>query len=90
MLRGIYSSLKVSWWLISIYITFPTELTCGVGLAEPLFQRLTSSAAEPHLQALKELFINFWGERDQLSDSVMNDSILMHDAFSHRSTDVYY
>ncbi|KXN92397.1 Protein transport protein sec1 [Leucoagaricus sp. SymC.cos] len=30
------------------------------GLAEPLFQRLTSSPAEPHLQALKELFINFW------------------------------
>ncbi|KAF5361824.1 hypothetical protein D9756_002266 [Leucocoprinus leucothites] len=30
------------------------------GIAEPLFQRLTSSPAEPHLQALKELFINFW------------------------------
>ncbi|KAK0239011.1 Sec1-like snare protein [Armillaria nabsnona] len=29
------------------------------GLSEPLFQRLTSSAAEPHLQALKELFLNF-------------------------------
>ncbi|KAL0953723.1 hypothetical protein HGRIS_004913 [Hohenbuehelia grisea] len=30
------------------------------GLEERLFQRLTSSPAEPHLQALKELFINFW------------------------------
>lgn len=31
------------------------------GLEEQLFQRLTASAAEPHLQALKELFINIWG-----------------------------
>ncbi|KAI0629391.1 Sec1-like protein [Trametes polyzona] len=30
------------------------------GLAEPLFERLTSSPAEPHLKALQELFINFW------------------------------
>ncbi|KAF8659882.1 hypothetical protein AX16_001766 [Volvariella volvacea WC 439] len=30
------------------------------GLSEALFQRLTSSPAEPYLQALKELFINFW------------------------------
>lgn len=29
------------------------------GLPEPLFERLTSSPAEPHLQALKELFLNF-------------------------------
>lgn len=33
-----------------------------IGLAEPLFQRLTSSAVVPHLQVLKELFINFWGK----------------------------
>ncbi|CCM01354.1 uncharacterized protein FIBRA_03404 [Fibroporia radiculosa] len=30
------------------------------GLDEQLFQRLTSSPAEPHLKALQELFINFW------------------------------
>ncbi|KAF8202229.1 Sec1-like snare protein [Pholiota molesta] len=29
------------------------------GLPEQLFERLTSSPAEPHLQALKELFLNF-------------------------------
>ncbi|KAF9480487.1 Sec1-like snare protein [Pholiota conissans] len=29
------------------------------GLPEHLFERLTSSPAEPHLQALKELFLNF-------------------------------
>jgi syntaxin-binding protein 1 len=31
------------------------------GLSEHLFQRLTASAAEPYLQGLKELFLNFWG-----------------------------
>jgi len=31
------------------------------GLDEPLFQRLTTSPAEPYLKGLKELFINFWG-----------------------------
>ncbi|EIN09586.1 Sec1-like snare protein [Punctularia strigosozonata HHB-11173 SS5] len=30
------------------------------GLAEPLFQRLTASAAEPYLRTLQELFVNFW------------------------------
>ncbi|KAF7770373.1 hypothetical protein Agabi119p4_6347 [Agaricus bisporus var. burnettii] len=35
------------------------------GLAEPLFQRLTSSAVVPHLQVLKELFINFWATEAQ-------------------------
>ncbi|KAF9454243.1 Sec1-like snare protein [Macrolepiota fuliginosa MF-IS2] len=35
-------------------------------LAEPLFQRLTSSPAEPHLQALKELFVNFWAIEAQV------------------------
>ncbi|KAH0836670.1 Sec1 family-domain-containing protein [Lanmaoa asiatica] len=30
------------------------------GLSEPLFQRLTSSAAEPFLRGLQELFLNFW------------------------------
>ncbi|PFH51850.1 hypothetical protein AMATHDRAFT_84920 [Amanita thiersii Skay4041] len=29
------------------------------GLSEPLFQRLTSSPAEPYLKGLRELFINF-------------------------------
>lgn len=32
-----------------------------LGLAEHLFERLTSSPAEPHLKALQELYINFWG-----------------------------
>jgi syntaxin-binding protein 1 len=31
------------------------------GLDEPLFQRLFSSAAEPSLKGLRELFLNFWG-----------------------------
>ncbi|EIW79319.1 Sec1-like snare protein [Coniophora puteana RWD-64-598 SS2] len=30
------------------------------GLPEPLFQRLTESAAEPYLKGLRELFLNFW------------------------------
>ncbi|KDQ61398.1 hypothetical protein JAAARDRAFT_30828 [Jaapia argillacea MUCL 33604] len=30
------------------------------GLAEHLFERLTSSPAEPHLKTLQELYINFW------------------------------
>lgn len=33
------------------------------GLSETLFQRLTSSPAEPFLRGLQELFLNFWGER---------------------------
>ncbi|KAG6331420.1 hypothetical protein ID866_7667 [Astraeus odoratus] len=34
-------------------------------LSEPLFQRLTSSSAEPHLKGLKELFVNFWAMEAQ-------------------------
>lgn len=34
----------------------------GQGLPEPLFERLTSSPAEPHLQGLKELFLNYNGK----------------------------
>ncbi|GJE98046.1 Sec1 family protein [Phanerochaete sordida] len=30
------------------------------GLPEPLFEKLTSSPAEPYLKALQELYINFW------------------------------
>ncbi|TFK51842.1 Sec1-like protein [Heliocybe sulcata] len=30
------------------------------GLPENLFERLTTSAAEPHLRSLQDLFINFW------------------------------
>ncbi|OCH85210.1 Sec1-like snare protein [Obba rivulosa] len=30
------------------------------GLGEQLFERLTSSPAEPHLQACQDLFVNFW------------------------------
>ncbi|KAG2011621.1 Ras opposite [Coprinopsis cinerea AmutBmut pab1-1] len=35
------------------------------GLSEELFQRLTSSPAEPYLRALKELFLNFWATEAQ-------------------------
>ncbi|KAI0642273.1 Sec1-like protein [Trametes meyenii] len=35
------------------------------GLAEQLFERLTSSPAEPYLKALQELFINFWAIESQ-------------------------
>ncbi|KAI9062524.1 Sec1-like protein [Trametes sanguinea] len=35
------------------------------GLAEHLFERLTSSPAEPYLKALQELFINFWAVEAQ-------------------------
>lgn len=35
------------------------------GLEEQLFQRLTTSAAEPFLQGLKELFVNFWATEAQ-------------------------
>jgi syntaxin-binding protein 1 len=34
----------------------------SLGLPEPLFERLTTSPAEPYLKALKELFINFSGK----------------------------
>ena len=32
-----------------------------IGLAEELFQRLTSSPAEPFLRGLQDLYVNFWG-----------------------------
>ncbi|KAL4061887.1 Sec1-like protein [Scleroderma citrinum] len=35
------------------------------GLSELLFERLTSSPAEPYLKGLKELFINFWATEAQ-------------------------
>ncbi|EJF59045.1 Sec1-like protein [Dichomitus squalens LYAD-421 SS1] len=35
------------------------------GLPEHLFERLTSSPAEPYLKALQELFINFWAIEGQ-------------------------
>ena len=31
------------------------------GLADELFQRLTSSPAEPFLRGLQDLYVNFWG-----------------------------
>ena len=62
MLQRTYSSLKVCF--MSVFFCQGVRVISGffIGLAELLFQRLTSSPAEPHLQALKELFINFWGE----------------------------
>ncbi|KAF9461225.1 Sec1-like snare protein [Collybia nuda] len=36
------------------------------GLDEALFQRLTASEAEPHLQGLKELFLNLWATEAQV------------------------
>jgi syntaxin-binding protein 1 len=35
------------------------------GVSEPLFQRLTSSPAEPFLRGLQELFLNFWAVEAQ-------------------------
>ncbi|KAJ7117604.1 Sec1-like snare protein [Mycena epipterygia] len=35
------------------------------GLEERLFERLASSAAEPYLRAVKELFVNFWAAEAQ-------------------------
>ncbi len=37
----------------------------GTGLADELFQRLTSSPAEPFLRGLQDLYINFWGASDR-------------------------
>ncbi|KAG6902573.1 hypothetical protein C0995_014579 [Termitomyces sp. Mi166 len=36
------------------------------GLDEQLFQRLTSSAAEPYLRGLREVFLNFWATEAQV------------------------
>ncbi|KAI0091472.1 Sec1-like protein [Irpex rosettiformis] len=35
------------------------------GLAEPLFEKLTSSPAEPYLKTLQELYVNFWAVESQ-------------------------
>ncbi|KAJ6534642.1 Sec1-like snare protein [Mycena vulgaris] len=35
------------------------------GLEEKLFERLASSAAEPYLRAVQELFVNFWASEAQ-------------------------
>ncbi|KAH7927330.1 Sec1-like protein [Leucogyrophana mollusca] len=35
------------------------------GLSEPLFERLTTSEAEPFLKGLQELFLNFWATEAQ-------------------------
>ncbi|KAI0060698.1 Sec1-like snare protein [Artomyces pyxidatus] len=35
------------------------------GLSEQLFEKLTSSAAEPFLKGLRELFVNFWAIESQ-------------------------
>ncbi|KNZ74611.1 Protein transport protein sec1, partial [Termitomyces sp. J132] len=36
------------------------------GLDEQLFQRLTSSSAEPYLRGLREVFLNFWATEAQV------------------------
>jgi len=38
------------------------ENRCGLGLSETLFERLTTSPAEPHLKGLQDLYVNFWGK----------------------------
>lgn len=56
-LRHTSSSLKAS-----RHSTFRRGIQLTVrasGLSEALFQQLTSSPAEPYLQGLKELFLNF-------------------------------
>ena len=46
----------------NFYLRIALLMTLGlIGLSEQLFVKLTSSSAEPHLQALKELFLNFNG-----------------------------
>jgi syntaxin-binding protein 1 len=43
-----------------IYYVSDQTVKKGVGLSEALVERLVSSPAEPHLKALKELYLNFW------------------------------
>lgn len=56
------------------------------GLAESHFEKLTSSSAEPHLKALQELYINFWGEyslgRGFIVGILRRDAALESQAFS--------
>ncbi|KAF4610678.1 hypothetical protein D9613_006936 [Agrocybe pediades] len=58
------------------------------GLAESLFQRLTSSPAEPHLQALKELFLNFNAIEAQAFS--MNEPGYFFSIYSPPRTDAAY
>jgi syntaxin-binding protein 1 len=41
-----------------------SDASANTALAEELFQRLTSSPAEPFLRGLQDLYINFWGGSD--------------------------
>ena len=59
MLLDICSLLKVG--LYALYCLALSMILELIGLSEQLFEKLTASPAEPHLKALKELFINFNG-----------------------------
>ena len=59
MLGHICSLLKVRYHT-GVLAADAWDLTY-IGLSEQLFERLTTSAAEPFLKGLKELFTNFWG-----------------------------
>ena len=61
------------------------DLCYYLALDEQLFQRLTSSPAEPFLQALKELFINFWGTLTLYMDQHLN----MNTIISNGSPSLY-
>lgn len=48
-------------YVIKDVCTITSRADRNEGLPEHLFEKLTSSPAEPYLKALQELYINFWG-----------------------------
>ncbi|TFK26209.1 ras opposite [Coprinopsis marcescibilis] len=58
------------------------------GLSEELFQRITTSSAEPNLRALKELFINFWASEAQVFS--VQDPSLFFSIYSPPRTEAAY
>ena len=68
---------------VQVRLRFDTS--ARTGLAEELFQRLTSSPAEPFLRGLQDLYVNFWGASDRLQNN--RESPEFFDTFSDRVTD---
>ncbi|KAG6821215.1 hypothetical protein H0H93_004037 [Arthromyces matolae] len=58
------------------------------GLDEQLFQRLTSSAAEPYLRGLRELFLNFWATEAQVFS--IQDPALFFNMYSPPRSDAAF
>jgi hypothetical protein len=52
---------------IQVHLRF--DASSETGLAEELFQQLTSSPAEPFLRGLQDLYVNFWGASDRPAPS---------------------